>query len=73
MEDKLEARYIEDLAQIKTGIHTKGGTKMAHKVWERLGRAKQKYPSIAKHYEITVKEKKIESKTKSTNKSNKQE
>lgn len=63
IEDKLEARYIEDLEQIKNGIHTKGGTKIFHKVWERLGRAKQKYPSIAKHYEIKVEEKKIDFKT----------
>jgi len=72
MEDKLEARYIQDLEQIKNGIHAKGGTKMIHKVWERLGRAKQKYPSIAKHYEVTVKEKKIDPKTKSITKSKKE-
>ena len=68
MEDKLEARYLEDLEQIKNGIHTKGGTKMLHKVWERLGRTKQKYPSIAKHYKITVEEKKTDSETQTKNK-----
>jgi transposase len=72
MEDKLEARYIEDLEQIKKGIKTKGGTKILHKVWERLGRAKQKYPSIAKDYEVKVEEKKIEPKTKRVRKSKKE-
>ena len=68
MEDKLRTRFIEDLEQIKNAIHASGGTKALHKVWERIGRTKQKYPSIAKHYQITVSEKQVSHQTKARKK-----
>jgi len=68
MEDKLQARYLEDLTQIKNSIHKPRGIKVLEKVWERVGRIKEKYPSIAKHYEITVSEKEPEPNTKTNKK-----
>jgi transposase len=62
MDDKLTLRFVRDMEQIKNGIHKKGGTKLLHKVWERIGRVKQKYPGIAKDYDIEVMEQKPEEK-----------
>lgn len=47
-------RFEEGLAQINNSIQKKSGTKKLEKVWERIGRLKQKYPSIHKYYEISV-------------------
>ena len=50
-------RFEQGLNQIKAGVSTKGGTKKLAKVWERIGRLKEKYPSIHKHYDIKVEHK----------------
>ena len=42
------------MQKIHQAIHSKGGIKRAVKVHERIGRAKQKYPSIHQCYNITV-------------------
>jgi hypothetical protein len=47
-------RFEEGLSQISKAINSKSGTKKLEKVWERIGRVKQKYPSINKYYEIAV-------------------
>jgi len=47
-------RFEQGLEQIKVGVSRKGGTKKLEKVWERIGRLKEKYPSIHKHYDIKV-------------------
>ena len=47
-------RFEQGLEQIKTGVSRKGGTKKLEKVWERIGRLKEKYPSIHKHYDVKV-------------------
>ena len=47
-------RFEEGLTQINNSIQKKSGTKKLEKVWERIGRLKQKYPSIHKYYEISV-------------------
>ena len=54
IKSKLATRYEQDLIQMNNALSKKGGTKKAVKVWERIGRLKQKYPSINKHYEIEV-------------------
>jgi len=54
MNGKLSQRFEEGIQHINEGIMTKGGTKKLEKVYERLGRLKQKYPSIHKYYEILV-------------------
>ena len=54
MNEHFSKRYEEDLENIKTALHKKGGTKKLEKVWERIGRLKEKYPTANKHYTITV-------------------
>ena len=48
-------RYEEGLQAIKEGIVKKGGIKRVEKVYERLGRLKEKYPSVHRLYEVEIK------------------
>ena len=48
--------FEQKLEEIKQALHKKGGTKKYNKVWERIGRAKEKYQKIARYYTITVEE-----------------
>ncbi|MCK5102279.1 MAG: IS1634 family transposase [Cyclobacteriaceae bacterium] len=57
MNSKLKDRFEEDLNSIATAIGKKGGTKGIEKVWERIGRAKQKHNRVSSRYEIKVPEK----------------
>ena len=57
MDDKLSKLFIERLEQIEVSLHKKRGTKSLDKVWERIGRAKEKYPSAAKNFKIEVTQK----------------
>jgi len=54
MNGLLSQRFEEGIQSINEGINKKGGTKKPSKVFERLGRLKQKYPSVHKYYEIVV-------------------
>ena len=54
MDSKLKERFIEDLAGIAKSINKKGGTKRLEKVWERIGRAKQKHNRISSRYDVKV-------------------
>jgi hypothetical protein len=54
MNGLLSQRFEEGMQNINDGISRKGGVKKLEKVYERLGRLKQKYPSIHKYYEIIV-------------------
>lgn len=51
---KLQARYIEHLETIEKAIHKKGGTKKLEKVWERIGRAKEKHKRVSAQFDIQV-------------------
>ena len=57
MSKKLSARFLEDLQNIRDGFNKKGGTKKAEKVWERIGRIKQKHNRVSGRYEITLSQK----------------
>ena len=59
MKTQFEKRFEEQLQKIHKAIHGKGGTKKANKVYERIGRAKEKYASTQQYYniEVTVDEK----------------
>lgn len=48
-----ESRFIEDLTSLQTSV-IKGNIKLLNKVYEKIGRIKEKYPSIAKYYDIKV-------------------
>lgn len=54
MYNQFAQRFEEGLCGIQNGIGSKGGTKKTDKVWERIGRLKEKYASVHQHYEITV-------------------
>jgi len=54
MNGLLSQRFEVGIQQINYGINSKSGTKKLEKVHERIGRLKQKYPSIHKHYDIVV-------------------
>lgn len=57
MEAHYSTRFEQELEHLAKTIHTKGGTKKINKVYERLGRIKERYPASNKHYKIVVEEK----------------
>lgn len=57
MEGLFCKRFEEGLKAIKEGIGKKGGIKKIDKVYERIGRLKERYPSVNRMYEIRLKAK----------------
>lgn len=53
MDSLKEERFVQDLTALQTTV-AKGNVKLLEKVGERVGRLKERYPSIARHYEITL-------------------
>ena len=60
MNEQFRKRFEEGLQKIADSISKKGGVKTEDKVYERIGRLKQKYPSIHRYFEIEVETKKTE-------------
>lgn len=54
MNGLLAQRFEEGIQNINASTGKKGGTKKLDKVYERIGRLKQKYPSAHKYYDIMV-------------------
>lgn len=54
MNKKLRERFEEDLGSIKSSLSKKGGTKQIDKVWERIGRVKERHNRVSGRYEIRV-------------------
>jgi len=54
MHENFTSHFETGLNQILQGIQKKGGTKKAEKVWERIGRLKEKYPSAHRFFDIQV-------------------
>jgi hypothetical protein len=54
MKTQFETRYEDELNKIKASLTKKGGVKLADKVNQRIGRAKQKYPSAQGRYDIQL-------------------
>ena len=54
MMNQFEKRFEEQLQKIYTAIHKKGGVKKLDKVHQRIGRAKERYPSVGQYYLIEV-------------------
>ena len=52
--ENFTSHFVTGLSQILLGIQKKGGTKKAEKVWERIGRLKEKYPSAHRFFDIQV-------------------
>lgn len=55
MKTQFEHRFEEELDKIKASLSKKGGVKQAEKVNQRIGLAKQKYPSAQGRYNIELK------------------
>ena len=57
-EDSMLTRSMEnfelEMESVRSGIIKKGGTKKADKVWERIGRIKERNKSVHKYYDIKV-------------------
>lgn len=58
IQSKFQQLFEETLTQIDASLSKKGGTKKVSKVWERIGRAKEKYARVAQYYLIEVAEEK---------------
>ena len=54
MHEKFTTHFEEGLKQVMFGIQNKGGTKKLEKVWERIGRLKERYPSAHRFYDLQV-------------------
>jgi len=54
MRSQFEQRFEQALQKIAQSVGRKGGTKKATKVHERIGRARQRYPSVQYYYDINV-------------------
>lgn len=54
MDEKLIQRYQEELKEIEAALHKKGGTKSLEKVWERIGRAKERNRRVSARYQIDI-------------------
>jgi ribosome maturation factor RimP len=49
----------QNYKKIHTAIHRKGGIEKIEKVHQRIGRAKEKYPSVQQYYHIEVSSTKV--------------
>jgi transposase len=54
MRIQFEQRFELELQKIAQSVERKGGTKKAAKVHQRIGRARQRYPSVQYYYDIDV-------------------
>ena len=57
MQAKLRSRFEQDLKTAEAALHVKGGTKRIKKVWERIGRYKERHRHVSGAYNISVSEK----------------
>jgi hypothetical protein len=55
MNNKLTKRFVQELENIKSSLSKKRGVKQEGAVNQRIGRLRQKYPSISKLYTIELK------------------
>ena len=54
MDVKLQKRYEMELDNITAALQKKGGTKTIEKVWERIGRAKERNKRVSAKYQLDV-------------------
>lgn len=54
MNDKISERFEKELQALTNGLEKKGTTKRLEKVWERIGRLKEKYRLVSGRYNIDV-------------------
>jgi transposase len=51
---QFEQRFEMELQKVAQSVERKGGTKKAAKVHQRIGRARERYPSVQYYYDIEV-------------------
>ena len=54
IDEKLSERFEEEFRSLKNAIDKKGGVKRIDKVWERIGRLKEKHKRASPKYQISV-------------------
>jgi hypothetical protein len=54
MNQQFRSRFEAELQKIANSLTKKGGVKQEDKVHERIGRVKQKYPSIQRYFDIEI-------------------
>ena len=54
MNEQFRLRFEDGLQKIAESLSKKGGVKLEDKVYERIGRLKQKYPSIQRYFDIDL-------------------
>lgn len=54
MKTSFEKRFEEELEKVAIAVTKKSGVKRIDKVYERIGRAKEKYPFVGRLYDIEV-------------------
>ena len=54
MNEQFRSRFEAGLQKIADSLAKKGGVKQEDKVYERIGRLKQKYPSIQRYFDIVA-------------------
>jgi len=54
MNIKFRQRFEDELQKLTNGIHKKSGIKTQEKVQQKIGRIKQRFPSIARHFDINT-------------------
>lgn len=54
MNEQFRSRFEAGLQRIASSLTRKGGVKQEDKVYERIGRLKQKYPSIHRYFDIEI-------------------
>ena len=57
MATKLEDRFEQELIGLSNGLSKKGTVKKTEKVWERIGRIKEKHRAVSGRYDIEITEK----------------
>jgi hypothetical protein len=54
MNEQFQSRFEAGLQKIADSLTKKGGVKQEDKVYERIGRIKQKYPSVQRYFDILI-------------------
>lgn len=68
MNEQFKSRFEDGMKKISDSLTKKGGVKQEDKVHQRIGRIKQKYPSIQRYYNIEIEVKEVENKKNRTKK-----
>jgi len=56
IDEKIGEKYLKRLDEIKAALSKPRGTKRIEKVWETIGRAKEKYKRISSQYALSLKD-----------------